>query len=419
MLLNHGTDVPELLAQLDRLTTTTKSVIKDTDKVVLECNVGDGIQSWTVRNGSCSLPDGAVVKKGTSFNGFQEAIETLDKGVYMSPGDGEPCYVLCHASTKPVRVSRNIISNWYCLSTDGAFYVGKDLQPRFDIIELSLNDWEFSQMMQTKLAIMYEDIVYPITMSAISSVGSLMDCNSAFKRIDDCQLGSAILLTEKLAYMNKVQLVYRESSSKIRPLMAVAGGTYVHIPLNEFFRKIHDKISERHLFKAERWSITDSGAKLEMRFIPDNNLGIQVKASDLPGCAMSITAFALVGGHKVALHTNSVVHRGRLVKASLDTLYGGIEESFETFKETRDKMVSKECVFTSDLLSNILKIIGKKRMNTAKEDGHLPEGGAKMDAWELFEALVNGTHFQLPEKQAFDLMRAYKSLQDEIAGRCF
>ena len=115
-------------------------------------------------------------------------------------------------------------------------------------------------MMQTKLAIMYEDIVYPITMSAISSVGSLMDCNSAFKRIDDCQLGSAILLTEKLAYMNKVQLVYRESSSKIRPLMAVAGGTYVHIPLNEFFRKIHDKISERHLFKAERWSITDSGA---------------------------------------------------------------------------------------------------------------------------------------------------------------
>ena len=77
-MLNHGTDVPELLAQLDRLTTTTKSVIKDTDKVVLECNVGDGIQSWTVRNGSCSLPDGAVVKKGTSFNGFQEAIETLD-----------------------------------------------------------------------------------------------------------------------------------------------------------------------------------------------------------------------------------------------------------------------------------------------------------------------------------------------------
>ena len=50
MLLNHGTDVPELLAQLDRLTTTTKSVIKDTDKIVLECNVGDGIQSWTVRN---------------------------------------------------------------------------------------------------------------------------------------------------------------------------------------------------------------------------------------------------------------------------------------------------------------------------------------------------------------------------------
>ena len=82
-MLNHGTDVPELLAQLDRLTTTTKSVIKDTDKVVLECNVGDGIQSWIVRNGSCSLPDGAVVKKGTSFNGFQEAIETLDKGVYM------------------------------------------------------------------------------------------------------------------------------------------------------------------------------------------------------------------------------------------------------------------------------------------------------------------------------------------------
>ena len=147
-MLNHGTDVPELLAQLDRLTTTTKSVIKDTDKVVLECNVGDGIQSWIVRNGSCSLPDGAVVKKGTSFNGFQEAIETLDKGVYMSPGDGEPCYVLCHASTKPVRVSRNIISNWYCLSTDGwSTHSGEKGQPGDVTLEESAENLRGKEML--------------------------------------------------------------------------------------------------------------------------------------------------------------------------------------------------------------------------------------------------------------------------------
>lgn len=156
----------------------------------------------------------------------------------MSPGDGEPCFVLCHASTEPVRASKNILSYWYCLPTDGAFYIGRDMQPKFDIIELSLNDWEFSQMMQTKLAFMYEDMIYPITLNAVSSIGSLMDCNSAFKKIDDCQLGSAILLSEKLSYMQNLQFVYRESSSKVRPLMAIAGGTYVHIPLDEFFRKI-------------------------------------------------------------------------------------------------------------------------------------------------------------------------------------
>lgn len=418
MTLNHGKDVSELLEQLKCLTTKSKTVLKNTEKLVVECNVGKGIQSWTLKSGGCTLPDGSTIKSGTAFSKFQDAIKTLDKGVLMSP-EGEPCYVLCHASTKPACTGKNIISYWYCLSTDGAFYIGRDMQPRFDIIELSLNDWEFSQMMQSKLAFMYEDILYPITFSALGSVGSLMDCNSAFKRIDECQLGSAILLTEKLSYMRKVQLIYRESSTKVRPLMAVAGGTYAHIPLDEFFRMMNDKISERHLFRTERWSIEDSGATLEMRLIPDDGLGILVKANDLPGYALTVIAFAFVGDVKISLHTNTVRHSGKSSKASIDSLYAGIEDAFDKYYQARDLLKNTDCMFTPDLLGPIHKVIGKKRMTNRIEAHRIPTEVTKMNAWELYETLVSGTYYPFSGKQCYDLMRAYKSLLDEIEGRCF
>lgn len=419
MTLNHGKDVSELLEQLGLLTTNNRTVFKNTDKLVLECKVGDGIHSWTIKGGSCILPDGGTIQRGTSFHNFQEAVSALDKGAYMSPGDGEPCFVLCHASTEPVRASKNILSYWYCLPTDGAFYIGRDMQPKFDIIELSLNDWEFSQMMQTKLAFMYEDMIYPITLNAVSSIGSLMDCNSAFKKIDDCQLGSAILLSEKLSYMQNLQFVYRESSSKVRPLMAIAGGTYVHIPLDEFFRKINDKISEKHLFKTECWSIADSGASLEMRFLPDESMGLLIKASDLPGQAMSVTAFALAGGCKVALLTNTVEHRGKLVRESIDGLYDGIEDAFAVYQQARETLQDSECIYSPDLLTAISKIIGKKRMKKSLDAGKLPKEVVKMNAWKLYETLVSGTYYPFIGKQCNDLMKAYKSLLDDMEGRCF
>ena len=419
MMLNHGKDVSELLEQLGLLTTNNKSVLKDSEQLILECKVGEGIRSWTVKKGGCVLPDGTTIQRGTSFHKFQEAVSNLDKAAFMSPGNGESCFVLCHASTTPVRVGKNIISYWYCLPTDGAFYIGPDMQPKFDIIELSFNDWEFSQMMQTKLAFMYEEMIYPITLSAVNSVGSLMDCNSAFKRIDDCQLGSAILLSEKISYMQNLQFVYRESSSKVRPLMALAGGTYVHIPLDEFFRKINDKISEKHLFKAERWTIGDSGATLEMRFLPDESLGLLIKASDLPGQAMSVTAFALVDGCKVALLTNTVEHRGKLVRESIDGLYNGIEEAFAVYRQTRQTLYASECIFSPDLLITISKIIGKKRMNKSLEAGKIPKEVTKMNAWKLYKTLVSGTYYPFSGKQCNDLMKAYKSLMDEMRVRCF
>lgn len=417
MYIRSGTNPDELMEFISQMETKSTSIIKGANKLQVEIDFNDDVPKWKMYADKKS--PSKIIKHGKTFNGFQEEISTLDKTIFIGEGKKfcyeEICYVICHVMTEEFKFHGKYISYWYKITPGTPFIIDKDLQPHFEIIQLKLDDWEFEQMMQVRIAFMYEGIIYPVTKNAVNVLGTLLDCNAAFKQLDEYQLGSAILLSEKLSYCKKLQLIYRDCSKQIRPLLSVAGRSYKKIDLNGLFHDFYSKISEQHIFDADYWEIKDTSVDLYLSLITDHNMGIAIHAGNLPGEAISVTAYVNVSGVRVPLRRNKLVHKGSLQENYMDSLYDGIEESIENIKLVMQTLQRNSCKYEPSILKELSTILGKKRMKSI--DG-LPNENEEVNGYELLNLIVQKTSFPLPEKQDNDRKNAYHHLLFEIERKC-
>ena len=417
MFIRRGKNPDELMKLINQMDTKSACILNDSTKIYMEIDFEEDATGWKIYADK-KFPN-KVIKQGKTFNSFQEVIRNLDKVMIIGEEKKfcyeEICYVLCHVITEPTKFHGKSITYWYKITPGTPFIIDKDLQPHFEIIQLKLDDWELEQMMQIKIAFMYEGIIYPVTKKAVNVLGTLLDCNAAFKKIDDFQLGSAILLSEKLSYSKKLQLFYRDCSKHIRPIIGVAGRTYTKIDLEKLYREIYEKISNQHIFDADYWEIKDTSVDLYLSLITDQNIGISIHAGSLPGEAISLTAYAQIKGKNIPLHTNKLHHRGSLSENYIDELYEGIEESITNYKLKEQTLLIETCEYDPSLLNELTPILGKKRMRSIEG---IPEKGERINGYKLFELLIEKTSFALPDKQENDKLNAYTHLLSEIERKC-
>ena len=363
-----------LLEKLKKFSPKYQTVVKQNQKVTLECTyTKQGLSQWEVRTAAFEDSDNTpIMKKGKHFESLISALKLMDVNKELCREEDRDYFVLCHRNTEPLLNKGKVVSYWFLIDPIEP-YVMEIGKPVFQVKKFVLNEWEYERMMETRLGIYHEGILYPFCKTAIYSVGTLLDCASAFKNMDEeYLLGSAILIAEKLSHMKGIQCVYRMSTKKVRPVMSLLGRRYVHIPQDQFLRDLFNEIAKSAVYEIEKWYITDRITTVYLRYVrPEGRKrGLVIESGDLLGQSLSIQSFYEMGGHYVYLKKNSEVHSEKYYKGGIKRLLQGIDESFEEFEELLSK--AGQTKFYEQQLYPIRSILGKKRYNSVQCD--LEEG---------------------------------------------
>ena len=257
MKIKYGNTIEEFNTELQKLTSKSCSVIsKGKNEISISMQFDNKeLEKWTIKRSAngLQLPKKKVGKK---YDTFLNALQDFYKVNNIMDAQSSDT-VLCYRDTEENRYNGKIVSNWFQLDL-GIPYELINGQPHFNTIRLELSEWEYEKMMETRLAFMHDDVIYPILTVAIHSVGTYLDCSVAFRTIDTCPLGSALLMAEKFSNLKTLQVIYRECTKRICPVLSVGGKDFIHVPITEFFNKAIANIPG--LYYLEKWYVTDMDA---------------------------------------------------------------------------------------------------------------------------------------------------------------
>ena len=289
-----GTGLDELYETLKQFNTKSKSILPaGNSKTVVTFNFRNhDYIGWNI---ACTGDENPINKlKGKRYDRFLMALKALYKTTSLFEIRNNDS-VLCYRDTEPERENGRIVSHWFDLSPAFPYVIGMDGQPKFNVLRLALNDWEYSRMMETRLAFSHNGIYYPLLKTSLHSVGSRLDCSAAFKQLDACPLGGALLLAEKFAQVNALVVQYRDSTERVRPVLSVSGRDFVHVPLTEYFQKAIANIPG--IYDMVHWEVTDDGALADFRLIGSgDDTFIRIEGGDLPGKTMRVSACVCLAG---------------------------------------------------------------------------------------------------------------------------
>lgn len=387
MKIKYGNTITDFNTELQKLTSKSCPVInKERNEVNISLQFDNKeLESWKI---DCStkhfkLP---IKKNGKNYDSFLGALQDFYKT--NSILDSQSCdTVLCYRDEKEKRKGK-ILSNWFQLDL-GCPYELVDGQPHFDSILLELSEWEYEKMMETKIAFMHDDIIYPVSDVAIHSVGTYLDCSAAFKLIGEYPLGAAILIVEGFSKLKMLQITYRECTEKIRPILAVAGKNFVHVPITEFFNKAIANIPG--LYTLEKWYVTSMDAHAYFSIYGyEKDLILKIEGGDLPGKSMRVSAMLLYKDKEIPLKTNRMQHKGNISDEQYKALFSGIFQAFDDYKEKREDVI--QC----PELSKIKTCLGKKRCKDVDFDSLYTLHG-KRD--EVIKKIIDATSAKLKNRQ--------------------
>ena len=356
------------------------------------------LEKWTIKRSTngLQLPK---KKNGKRYDTFLNALQDFYKVNHIMDAQSNDT-VLCYRDTEKSKYMEKVVSNWFQLDL-GFPYELVDGQPHFDVLRLELSEWEYERMMETRIAFMHDDIIYPISNVAIHSVGTYLDCSVAFRGIDTCPLGAAILMAEKFSNLKNLQIIYRECTDKIRPILSVGGRDFVHIPITEFFNKAIANIPG--LYTLEKWYVTDMDACAYFSVYGyDKNLVIKIEGSDLPGKSMRVSAVLLYQGLEFPLRTNRMSHKGEFTEEQYKELFSGIYQAFDCYKAKRNDVIS------CPDLSKIELCLGKKRCKDIDFNALYSLYGTRD---EVVKKIIDTTYVELKHRQ--------KEILEQFIGSLF
>ena len=399
MKINYGNTIEEFNTELQKLTSKSCSVIsKGKNEICISMQFDNKeLEKWTIKRSAngLQLPKKKVGKK---YDTFLNALQDFYKVNNIMDAQSSDT-VLCYRDTEENRYNGKIVSNWFQLDL-GIPYELINGQPHFNTIRLELSEWEYEKMMETRLAFMHDDVIYPILTVAIHSVGTYLDCSVAFRTIDTCPLGSALLMAEKFSNLKTLQVIYRECTERICPVLSVGGKDFIHVPITEFFNKAIANIPG--LYYLEKWYVTDMDACAYFSVHGyDKNLVIKIEGGDLPGKSMRVSAVLLYKGKEFPLKTNRLSHKGELTDEQYSDLFCDIYQTFDRYMKKKEEQI------ICPNLSKIKTCLGKKRSQNVDFDFLDTLSGRRDD---VIKTIIDYSYTELKKRQKEELEQFIGSL---------
>lgn len=254
--------------------------------------------------------------------------------------------------------------------------------------------------------------IYPITDQAKAMVGLYTDAVASFKSVATVPIGAAMLLNEKISEHRKLDVIYEDSKTRIKPLMSVCSEQFVQTDQVKFIKDFLEEIPRQQLFYCESdcyWTISNGVTNL---YVPLTGMNvvqysfepvIRITVSETPGVKNAVTLLAKVGEGYVYLCSNKeervrISKKRKSAQESYQSVYfDGFVEEMDSF----DKVLDNEITLSDDVKNKLALCIGKKRYASV-----MP----KVVSMTLRE-LIKTSYVELPSNsQVTKLMKFYKEL---------
>lgn len=343
-------------------------------------------------------------KKGRSFNDFMTEIDNLDTNMELHYLD-----ILCLKETSPVKTWDGKVKctffeidpyEPYTLNNDGTLFI--------PTIEYNLSQDEYNQVLETRIA--FYDVagkIYPIKQSAIRSVCTYLDSSALFKKLPAVPLAASMFLAERIADVKKYNIIVRNKTDLVSPVVGVAGSVYKRYSQHEFFKNAFDYIAGKGIYTIMFWRCSDEKfmVELEPYLKTIYSPRIQIISSDTNGTSIQIRGFAKIGPGYIDIFRH-VAKKGETIEQMFDGLY----EMFTDY-DTRLRKKINYRIQPGDF-DLVQKAIGQRRARKHHDFINNEHEGSSV-GYELAEKIINNTYEKLPFVQSFELGRAYALLMDK------
>lgn len=384
--MKKGKGYDTLFEEIDK-TCSRKRILESSYSNIEVRKVGEDIH-WSMLERTSQNPNGKVYK-GKGSAKLRARLDALYKTDTLSIMPDVLCLV---------EVTKNKVKYVLCDNQEK-----QDLEKglmKLPIIEVEATQYELGKCCETRLALYDGKNIYPITKLASVSIGKLMDAIASFKNMAAIPIGSAFLLMEKLYELRKLDILYEDSKSEIKPLLSVCSDRYHQVIQKDFFNRMFELIGQEGLFYDEKeisWQIEDGVTTVDvplsgftvynLNYLPV----LRISSSELPGSSNQVQLLGKVGEGYILIRSNS--HYSNHLQ--VDDLLDGVKDDIVSFNEKVTKRVNPN----EKELKKLKEIVGKKRISDMK-----------LGEETTIECFIKETFRVLPKKQAGLLMQFYADI---------
>lgn len=335
---------------------TSDCLIKNQKSVDIHITRNKGrIGNWVMTENLSDFSSKRRKKTGKTMKSFYQYFsgEKMEIGIDLA--------VIAHKDTKKEREwDGSITSEWFFIPICAPYEEEESGRVFIKTIELTTTKEEYRKMLETRIAIYdeFQDKIYPFLQVSIASTGKYLDCSAIFKLRDDYMLGAAMVLAEKISKKN-VKLLIKDTESRVKPILSIAGKYTKFFLPTEFFTKICSIMANKAYF-LNNWQIFDDRIIADFKK-PDEPFLCSITMGVIPGIATRAQMYVQMEGTKILLDSNTVVYstKGYDYKQLFDGLFDNTV-IFHRLWESAHLMCS---CHPEEYIPYIKKAIGKKRVN--------------------------------------------------------
>ena len=335
---------------------TSDCLIKNQKSVDIHITRNKGrIGNWVMTENLSDFSSKRRKKTGKTMKSFYQYFsgEKMEIGIDLA--------VIAHKDTKKEREwDGSITSEWFFIPICAPYEEEESGRVFIKTIELTTTKEEYRKMLETRIAIYdeFQDKIYPFLQVSIASTGKYLDCSAIFKLRDDYMLGAAMVLAEKISKKN-VKLLIKDTESRVKPILSIAGKYTKFFLPTEFFTKICSIMANEAYF-LNNWQIFDDRIIADFKK-PDEPFLCSITMGVIPGIATRAQMYVQMEGTKFLLDSNTVVYstKGYDYKQLFDGLFDNTV-IFHRLWESAHLMCS---CHPEEYIPYIKKAIGKKRIN--------------------------------------------------------
>ena len=237
-MTKYGIDYKELLDVLTDLDECTNidSVVAAEEPILITVARKKCGKNGYLRVKMCSEPHigKQPLMTGDGFSELATALEMRQEEALHSGFS-----ILCFFDMVTCKSLKGMITTYWWDILPAVPFDLENGQPKFDTVKLSLTEEQLKFAEETKIAFFDADnkIVYPITATALPSLGRLLDIQGFFKKSNTSPLGTALCLADRIMDANlRFRLITRqfirggEKGVLVEPVIGLAGSKYIKNP---------------------------------------------------------------------------------------------------------------------------------------------------------------------------------------------